>query len=683
MIQLQDVALSFGGQRVLDGLTWTITNERHRIGLIGPNGAGKTTLLRVIAGTQPVDDGRVDTGSTTVGYLEQDVQELPADTTVRQAALQAFGDVLALEDEEAAITHQLDVATDYESDAYAKLLDRLAAVQERLTAAEAHLIRPRADATLTGLGFDPDALDRPLRTFSGGWRMRVALARLLLQRPDVLLLDEPTNHLDIDSIDWLESYLKGYPGTVVLVSHDRYFLDRMVTSIAELAHGQVNHYAGNYAFYLDARQERRQLQQQAYDNQQRRIKEIERFIERFRYKATKASQVQSRIKQLDKMDRLVPPPSEEATVSFRFPEPPRAGQVVLELSRFSKTYAGREGTVEVFRDADPLTITRGAKIALVGPNGAGKSTLARIIGGTEPFDGQREEGYRVATSFFAQHQADTLDPRRTILEALREAARGQGDTTLRTLAGAFLFTGDDVFKKIGVLSGGERSRVALARTLLSPANLLILDEPTNHLDIQSKNVLIEALQQYAGTFVIVSHDRHFLDGVAEQTWRVGGGRVDTFDGTYSAYRWHVEHGTRRAHGDGAPNATDATPTATTAAATPGGDGTSGTSGASTNGASGNGASTNGASGDGASSDGKADDRFAHLNSYQLRQKLDAVEASILDKETRQEELEAEMADPALYDDPETLRATTAAYESVQTELAALYDTWEALTEHVA
>ena len=682
MIQLTDVSLSFGGTSIFDGLSWTITPQGHRIGLIGPNGAGKTTLLKVIAGEQPVDEGRVELGSTSVGYLEQDIQEMPSDRSVREEALRAFDDVLEMERKEEKITQQLSEATDYESEGYEKLLDRLQRVQEQLNAREAHRIRPQADATLTGLGFDPDDLDRPLRTFSGGWRMRVALAKLLLQRPDVLLLDEPTNHLDIDSIDWLEGYLKNYPGTVIIVSHDRYFLDRMVTDTAELTRGRIALYDGNYSYYLEARKERREQWRNAYENQQKRIKEIEEFISRFRYNASKASQVQSRIKKLEKMDRIPEPPSDEATITFRFPEPRRSGRVVMEMTEFSKTYESEEGPIEVFDDAGPLTIERGDKIALVGPNGAGKSTLARILGGNEAFEGDRSIGHNVDMGFFAQHQADTLDPSQTVLDAVREVSPGTDETELRTLLGTFLFRGDDVFKHVRVLSGGERSRVALARTLLSPANFLILDEPTNHLDIQSKQVLIEALQQYGGTFVIVSHDRHFLDEVVEEVWRVGHGGVRTFLGNYSEYRWQVEEGTASAFDEFA--ASEAPPGTTSS------NGTSGTSGSSSNNSSNNSSgrtsantsSNTSSSQRNGSAGSDTDDSLSHLNSYQVKKKLEETEAAILEKEERQEELESAMADPDAYSDGGRARELSREYNALKEDLAALYDAWETLTDRV-
>ncbi len=498
MIQIVNASLAFGGQTILNDTTVSVRDGR-RIGLVGPNGAGKTTLLKALAGRQRLDEGTLDVpGGTTIGYLEQDVQEGSTDRSVLDEALDAFREVIELEQREHALTDELDAEPDHTSAHYERLLHELDDLHTELVTREAHTIRPRTEAVLTGLGFAPDDLDRPLRTFSGGWRMRVTLAKLLLRRPDVLLLDEPTNHLDIDSIAWLESFLKGYPGTVVLVSHDRYFLDRMVNETIELVQGQATSYEGNYSFYLDTREERRAIQKASYENQQKEIADIERFVERFRAQATKAKQAQSRLKMLERMDRLDAPPDDAPTVNFRFPAPARAGKVVLEVSEFSKTYVTSEGRVEVFRKAGPLHVERGDHVALIGKNGAGKSTLARIIKGEESFEGERKLGHNVKVTFFAQHQADTLDPKATVLESLQEVSRGQSETELRTLAGAFLFRGDAVFKPIAVLSGGERSRVALARTLLTPANLMILDEPTNHLDMASIGVLVEALQALRG-----------------------------------------------------------------------------------------------------------------------------------------------------------------------------------------
>ena len=641
--------------------------------MIGPNGAGKTTLLRVMAGLQEIDDGEV-AQIGEVGYLAQDAQEITSERTVLDEALQAFDAVLALQDEEHRITEALEAEPDHSGTRYQKLLHALERVHAELVTKDIHLIRPRTEAVLTGLGFEPDDLNRPLQTFSGGWRMRVALAQILLRQPDVLLLDEPTNHLDIVSIDWLEGYLKSYPGTVVLVSHDRYFLDRMATSIADLSNGKVVDYAGNYSFYLTERQKNRELQQAAYENQQRQIAQTERFIERFRYKASRARQVQSRIKQLDRLVRLAPPPPENAQIRFRFPAPRRSGRTVLALSSFSKTYTTDAGAIRVFENAGPLTIERGDKIALIGKNGAGKSTLARILHGTEPFGGTREVGYQVDETFFAQHQAESLNPNHTALEAIQEVARGQDDTAQRSLLGAFLFTGDDVFKPVRVLSGGEKSRVALARTLLHPANFLILDEPTNHLDIQSIQVLIEAMKQYTGSFVVVSHDRHFLDQVVNTVWHAGGGTVRQYRGTYSEYQWYVEHGTASRLARETPSTPVAAPSKPAPAekVRTGGPKTKEQKRREAE-------ARNRAYR--ALQNGEAADPSL-LTSNQRQKLYEQTEAAILEKEERQAEVEAALADPSIYADPARTRDLSATYQTLQEELEALYERWETLAEQL-
>ena len=672
MIYLTNISVAFGGQAVLQNLTWTV-RQGVRVGLVGPNGAGKSTLLKVISGVQPVDEGEVSfEGGTTVGYLEQDVQETPGEITVLDAALEAFAPILRNEEAVRDLTAELERMEDHASAAYMKKVEALTKAQADLDRQEAHLIRPRTAAVLSGLGFTDDELDRPLRTFSGGWRMRVSLARLLLRQPSVLLLDEPTNHLDIESIDWLETYLKSYPGSVILVSHDRYFLDRMVTGIAELYGGGITEYAGNYSYYLDAREERREQQRLAYEGQQREIVQIERFIERFRYKASKAKQVQSRIKGLEKLERIAPPPTDEATIRFRFPDPPRSGRTVLKLSQFSKSYPAPEGgETQVFDAAGPIQIERGEKIALIGKNGAGKSTLARMLDGQEPFDGTRELGYEVKPAFFAQHQADTLDHGQTALESLREASPAQSETELRSLLGAFLLRGDDVFKPVGVLSGGEKSRLALARTLLSPANFLILDEPTNHLDMASKAVLVEALRQYAGTFVVVSHDRHFLDQVATSVWWVGGGGVRIYEGSYSDYLWQREHkgapGADEPGGDG-----QATPAPRPAASKP--------------------ASKSRSGGGKKTKEQKRQEAEERNRLYRqmqkgkapsdiedptlLRRLVEKIENEIAAKEEIKSELEGKLADPNFYQQAEAFQETMRAFGEVESEIKKLMKRWE-------
>ncbi len=670
MIQLSNVSLAFGGQQILHNLTWTI-KANQSIGLIGPNGAGKSTLLRALAGRQDIDDGNISiTGGTTIGFLEQNVQEMPKDHSVKQEALLAFSAILSLQEEEQRVTRLLESDMDHESPAYQRLLGELHNIHDQLASHEAHRIEDQTEAILTGLGFEPGELDRPLRTFSGGWRMRVALAKLLLQRPGFLLLDEPTNHLDIDSIDWLEKYLKSYAGTVVIVSHDRYFLDRMVSTTAELYNGVVTEYPGNYAFYLQDRVARRELHRASYENQQKTIAEAERFITRFRAKATKARQVQSRVKMLDRLERIPPPPDEQASITFRFPIPEQSGRNVLELSSFSKHYETDEGSIQVFEKTKPVLIERGDKIALTGKNGAGKSTLARILNGNESFDGERKLGYKVNLTFFAQHQADALDLKHTILESMREVSRGHSETELRSVLGAFLFTGDDVFKPIGVLSGGEKSRVALARTLLVPANFMILDEPTNHLDMQSINVLIEALQQYDGSFIVVSHDRHFLDQVVNKVWRVEGGGVQEYIGNYADYQWQISHGT-------ASKQARATTISNTARKEKP-------------------AQKNRAGGPKSKEQKRkeAEERNqrykeaikkvdldpSYTSPSQLKKAHSSLEFTIETKEAELKKIETDLANPEIYDNQEKANQLSTTYKMLKEELATMYSEWEKMAE---
>jgi len=542
MIQLKDISLSFGSREIFKNLSWHIKDGK-RIGLFGPNGVGKTTLLNMLAGIYMPESGSIVVPpSYVIGYLPQEVEESDTDKTVLEEAISVFEEVLELENESETLAGALHKITDHESSEYKKTLSRLDAIHNELKTRDSHTLKHQTEKLLLGLGFEVSDLNKPLNTFSGGWRMRVALAKLLLQNPNILLLDEPTNHLDIESIDWLEEYLKQFSGSVILVSHDQYFLDRMVTTIAELSMGQITEYAGNYSSYVTERQSRLDIHKSAYDNQQRKIKETERFIERFRYKNTKAKQVQSRVKMLEKLERIATPESNEAAIKFKFPEPVQSGRVVVELSEFSKSYPSIDGSeLEVFHKVRPLNISRGDKIALIGKNGAGKSTLARMLLGTEPFDGTRKLGHNVELTYFAQHQADALDPKNTIIEELKSAGHTQNETDIRTLLGAFLFRADDVFKPVSVLSGGEKSRIALAKTLLSPKNFMILDEPTNHLDIQSRNVLIDSLKDYKGTFVVVSHDRHFLDEVANKVWYAEDKGLVTYPGTYSEFHYHQTH----------------------------------------------------------------------------------------------------------------------------------------------
>ena len=664
--------MAFGQQVILERTSWGVRIGK-RFGLVGPNGAGKTTLLKLIAGELDPDGGSIVYSGQSVGYLKQETEEVAGDISVIDEALKAFSEVLDLERDEQRLIQEMDAHPDHETAEYQRFLHDFNTVHEKLLAADIHMIRPRTESVLSGLGFDATDFDRNLSTFSGGWRMRIALAKLLLVQPDVLLLDEPTNHLDIDSIDWLEGYLKTYPGTVVLVSHDRYFLDRMVNTTVELIQGQLTEYAGNYSFYLQDRVIRREQMRAAYTNQQKMITETERFITRFRSKNTKASQVQSRVKMLDRMDRVPPPPSDEASISFRFPEPPRAGRTVFEIDQFSKSYETEAGPLEVFTKAGPILIERGDKIALIGKNGAGKSTLARMLIGTEPFEGTRKEGHNVEITFFAQHQAESLDRNETALDSLRSEAPTRSETQLRTLLGAFLFRGDDVFKKIAVLSGGERSRVALARTLASPANLLILDEPTNHLDIQSIGVLAEALVQYSGTFVVVSHNRHFLDRVVNKVWRVEDGGIRQFEGNFSDYLWQTEHGTARKFEktkNSKADSTEASKSTTTAS-----------SGPKTK------EQKRLEAEERVRSRKKKIKKSGHkrggLNNYQLKIEYSKTESEVESKEVVRSNLEAKLADPGTFADPVSGKRLLADYERVQTELKKLYTHWEELASEMS
>ncbi|HEX9953413.1 MAG TPA: ATP-binding cassette domain-containing protein [Rubricoccaceae bacterium] len=693
MLFLRDISLAFGGRTLYDGLSWTV-RAGERIGLVGPNGAGKSTLLRVISGDQTIDGGEVvREGGATTGFLTQDTQEHDTSISPLEDAMRAFGDVLELEAESHRLLEAMDAATDHDTDHYHGLVDRFSRTQEMLSTRDAHTVEARTAAILSGLGFTEDEMRRPLSTFSGGWRMRVALARLLLGQPDILLLDEPTNHLDIESIDWLENYLTTYPGAVVLVSHDRYFLDRMTTRTSELIRGQIDDYAGNYSFYLEARVERRVHWQSQFDNQQKTIAEMERFVERFRAKATKAKQAQSRQKSLDKMERIEAPPAEASTIRFRFPDPPPVGRIAVELSDFSKSYPAAEGGVtRVFEHAGALRLEKGDKVALVGKNGAGKSTLARILLGEETFEGMREVDRRAAIAHFAQHQAEALDPGQTVFGALQEVARGQSDTELRSVLGAFLFTGDDVFKSVSVLSGGERSRLALARTLLSPANVLVLDEPTNHLDIHSKEVLAEALRQYTGAFVLVSHDRYFIDAVAESVWYVEDRAVKAYDGTYTEAQWQRENGTAARAAKAAPVSGDgmAQSKAPTAPGTPAVRPASG--GKKTKEEKRREAEARNAAyraGGAAPAPGKASTSakptskapaapVSGLDARAAAKAMQKVEAQIAAAEARKATAEAEMADPDLYARSAEFAATMARFNAADEEVKALYARWETL-----
>ncbi len=637
MLDIQNLSFHYGSRTLYDEASLHI-KPKNRIGLIGLNGTGKTTLLKLINGDLTPDGGSISkSNETTIGFLNQDQLSYQSDDSILNVALQGFEKQLEIQKQIDKVLHQME--TNYEE----KLVDKLAHLQERFALLDGYSIHSKAEEILEGLGFNTEDLSKPLRTFSGGWRMRVMLAKLLLQKPSVLMLDEPTNHLDLPSIQWLESYLSNYEGAVIIVSHDREFLDRAVNIIVEVSGGKLNQYSGNYTFYLEEKELRNEIQRNAFKNQQQQIKQTERFIERFRSKATKARQVQSKVKQLDKMDKVEDVIEEKVDLDIRFSFNQEPGKIVITLKDIAKAY----GEKEVLKDTN-LIVERGDKIAFIGANGKGKSTLLRIIAGTEQFEGAREPGYNVIRSFYAQHQLEALHVENEILQELRESGSEKSEMELRSILGCFLFSGDDVFKKIKVLSGGEKSRVALAKTLISQANFLLLDEPTNHLDIQSVNILVQALQQYTGTYLIVSHDRHFISQTANKIWYVEDKVVKEYPGNYTEFsRWYDERQQElQEKASVAKQEKKQTPK-------------------------------------------KQKKQVDHnelsrlkkeLNSVQ--KKLQQVEKEVLDLETKVANSEVEMAKPAVYGDPYKLAEVNEAYEKQKAQLEQKNTEWENLAEEV-
>ena len=525
MISLDNLTVSYGGWTLFDDISFLI-NEKDRIGLVGKNGAGKTTLLRIITGEQQPTEGAVTiNGECTIGYLPQQMRV--ADTTTLKAETEkAFYEVLRLEAEIATITSEIAERTDYESEEYASLLHRLNDAQDHYHILGGDTREADIEKTLLGLGFKRTDFERATSEFSGGWRMRIELAKLLLRRPSIFLLDEPTNHLDIESIQWLEEYLRTYNGAVLLISHDRAFLDNVTTRTIELSLGHIYDYKVPYSKFVELRAERRAQQMAAYENQQKLIEKTEEFIEKFRYKPTKSNQVQSRIKQLERLDRIEVEEEDLATLNIKFPPAPRSGQIVAEIKEVGKSF----GAKHIFSGAD-FTIERGQKIALVGRNGEGKTTMARmIIGELEATEGSIRLGANVNIGYYAQNQDDLMDGEFTVFDTLDRVAVGDIRTRLRDILGAFLFRGEDIDKKVKVLSGGERSRLAMARLMLEPYNLLVLDEPTNHMDMRSKDILKRAIQKYDGTVIVVSHDRDFLDGMVDRIYEFRDGGVQEYLG---------------------------------------------------------------------------------------------------------------------------------------------------------
>lgn len=520
MISVNDVTITFSGENLFDGISFII-GDKDRIGLVGKNGAGKSTLLKVITSeVVPTSGGVSFSGDSSIGYLAQQMRHEDGRTVVEEAML-AFSELLELEATIARLNEQLAVRTDYHSDEYEKILHNLSVATDHFHIMDSGDRESQVERTLLGLGFKRSDFTRQTQEFSGGWRMRIELAKILLRNPSVMLLDEPTNHLDIESITWLEEYLQSYRGAVVVISHDRRFLDTVTTRTVEILLGQAHDYKVPYSKYEVLRAERRKQQQASYDNQQKMIRDTEDFIERFRYKATKSNQVQSRIKQLEKIDLIEIDETDNSRMNMRFAAAPRSGQIVLEVKGVGKAF----GDKRIFSGAE-FTLERGDKIALVGRNGEGKTTFARmVVGQTEVTDGSLRLGHNVMYGYYAQNQEDLMEGEFTVFDTLDKVAVGDVRTKLRDILGAFLFKGDDVDKKVKVLSGGERSRLAMARLMLNPYNLLVLDEPTNHMDMRSKDVLKQSLMQYDGTLIVVSHDREFLDGLVNKVYEFSDGRV--------------------------------------------------------------------------------------------------------------------------------------------------------------
>jgi ATP-binding cassette, subfamily F, member 3 len=532
MLTINDVSFYFGGRTIFEGASLQI-KPKDKIGLIGLNGKGKSTLLKMIVGEYQPDAGYISkSGDCSIGFLNQDMLSYQSANSILSVAMEAFSRELELQKQIDEVLHQMETA--YHDD----LVDKLGKLQEEFEHLDGYSIQSKAEEILEGLGFRTVDLQKPLKEFSGGWRMRVMLAKLLLQKPSVLMLDEPTNHLDLPSIQWVEKYVANYENAVIVVSHDREFLDNVCTTTVEVDNFKLNYYPGNYSFYVEEKSLRNEIQKGAYENQQAQIRQTERFIDRFKAKATKARQVQSRVKALNRMEVIDEVIDETAKVHFRFKFGTQPGRHVMQLNHVSKAYGDK-----VILKNTTANIERGDKIVLIGANGKGKSTLLRIIAGTENLEGERKLGHNVGFSFYAQHQLESLHLEENLVEELKYADASKSETELRSVLGCFLFSGEEVFKKIKVLSGGEKSRVALAKILISEANFLLLDEPTNHLDMQSVNILVQALNQYEGTYVIVSHDRHFISQVSNKVWYIEDQEIKQYPGSYDEFCvWMEENG---------------------------------------------------------------------------------------------------------------------------------------------
>ena len=659
MLAADHVGIEFGGRRLFRDLSFTI-RPGDRVSLAGPNGSGKSSLLKILCDLEEPHSGKiVKARSTEVGYLPQDGVN-HAGKSLYDEVETSFKAVLALQDTLDLLGRKMD-ELDPKSEDYGRVLKEFGELQLRLENHDLARMRPKIETVLAGLGFHPEDLERDTGEFSGGWQMRIALAKLLLSEPDVLLLDEPTNHLDIESVTWLEQYLRQYPGAIILISHDLALLDALTNKTYAFENGQVNSYAGNYSFFLRERVARREQLERAYANQQREIEKAEQLINRFRAKASKASMVQSRIKQLDKMERI----ELEAAgpeVSFRFPQPPPSGQKVLHLSGINKAYTPGK---PIFEGLD-FTVEKGDRIAIVGVNGAGKSTFSRIAAGQEPIDaGTREEGHHVRTGYFSQDHADALGTKKTVLEAAEEGLRGAAAAEIRNILGCFLFRGDDVFKSVDVLSGGERGRLALVKILSQPANFLILDEPTNHLDMQSQEVLQKALRAYAGTYLIVSHNRSFLDPIVDKVleFRIGlGPRLHLGNVSDFLDKKRAEQAAARADGQ----AKNKTPSPATQLG-------------------GEASTARKTTGKGRKEQKKLEGRIRQEKATSLKplqDELETVEEAISSREKEKADLIAAMSDPDVSGNADKVREMGVRFQQLNQEIEANYSQWDALSEKI-
>jgi len=650
MLSINHLDIRYGDKHLFKDISVQVY-PGNRIGLVGVNGAGKTTLLKIMAGIAAADDGVVNLAKNfTIGYLAQESSELFSPKSLLEEARTAFAPLLALQAEAGRLHRQME-EMDHTSEAFTQLLQRQGEIQHLLDASDIYTIDGRIEKVLLGLGFRREDMARPVSAFSGGWQMRIKLAKMLLEEPSLLLLDEPTNHLDLDSLTWIEQFLKNYKGAMVIISHDRTFLDRVTELTWEISFGRLDVYKGNYSYYLKEKAERRAIEKGAYDNQQAKIKQTMRFVEKFRAKATKARQVQSRVKQLEKIE-LVELADDEMQVRFTFPPAPPSGRDVLRVEGVSKSYNG----TPVFTGVD-LLFSRGDKVAVVGVNGAGKSTFLKLLAGqTDRDSGTIRVGSNVLLSYFGQHQAQELAPQFTVLETMAMAGEDLTITRMRSLLGAFLFRGEDVDKKVAVLSGGEKSRLALARMIATPANCMLLDEPTNHLDMSSQDVLQAAMAQYDGTIIVVSHNRYFLDGFVNKVLEVRDGRLTIYEGTIAEYLLKQEELRAEAEARASAGAAGAAKTSRTIE----------------------------------SADSRKEKKRLEAERRQERSRragpwlkqLAEAEEKVEFFERQKEELEAQMADPALYADENGWAKAGKEYADCQRRLERWYEKWETAQQQI-